>query len=665
MNTRKQRFTLATAAAIGCALAAATSASAFQPLPAGAQVNDDLAAGINKTISVSGEDPTNADVVGGALVAGKPAVPWAIFRQQETNGSPPPNDQIFSRSFAAGAWTTRGNGTVGGRSSASPTFTGSLNFDQKQDGEAPAIDFAGAGRTVPWATWYENRPGTGFGANNVFASRFDNTGDANQGKWIFGGQSRGNAGGTVPVPSLNIHTDQAAENPSVAGGSAVDPTKPGPWVTWQEQTTAPVDNKDQIFVERPIGPAAANCDGVTPAGVPDGTGHVPAIGGFCWQQTGIPRVGPGSADPSLNVDPTRNGIEPDIAFTGTSDGVPWVVWYETGNSGISGLRKNEMVFAAKGVSDGVGANGGFHWVAVGNVLQGTLDTTGTNGFGTCAESVVNEKHCSLNHSSIADAEDPRVASGTMTQGSATVPWVTWDENVDGVQQVFVSRLTGTGATAHFKIANLGDSVSTGSGDATRPDITFSGNTPYVTWRENVDGVDKGFVGHFVNASNPKFVLDASNVALTPTDQADVREPISSGCTANPFNADGTTCQGPAVGTPFFLYTNGTSPRKLFADAYQSAAPVTGASSGVTASSATVAGSVNPKGAAVNVSFEFGTTTAYGSTTAPQKTVVNNTTDAFQANLGGLPAHTTIHYRAVAQSDFGTQVGADQTFTTGS
>ena len=83
-------------------------------------MNDDLAAGINKAISVSGEDPTNADVVGGALTAGKPAVPWAVFRQQETNGSPPPHDQVFSRSFAAGAWTTRGIGTVGGRSSASP-----------------------------------------------------------------------------------------------------------------------------------------------------------------------------------------------------------------------------------------------------------------------------------------------------------------------------------------------------------------------------------------------------------------------------------------------------------------------------------------------------------------------------------------------------------------
>ena len=153
----------------------------------------------------------------------------------------------------------------------------------------------------------------------MFASRFDNTGDANQNKWIFGGQSRGNGGSGPNVPSLNIHTEQDAENPSVAGGSAVDATKPGPWVTWQE--TANSNHQDQIFVSRPLGPGQANCDGVTPAGVADATGHVPAIGGFCFQQTGIPRVGTAGADPSLNVDPTRNGVEPDIAFTGNANAV--------------------------------------------------------------------------------------------------------------------------------------------------------------------------------------------------------------------------------------------------------------------------------------------------------------------------------------------------------
>jgi hypothetical protein len=542
------------------------SALAFQQLPPGGQVNDDLAAGINKNISVSGQDPTNADVVGGSLVAGKPAVPWAIFRQRETNGSPPPSDQVFSRSFAAGAWATRGIGTVGGRSSASPQFRASLNFDQSQDGEAPSIDFAGAGRTVPWATWYEHTTGTGFENNNVFASRFD----ANQNKWIFGGQGRGPSGGSVPVPSLNIHTDQDAQNPSVAGGSAVDPTKPGPWVTWQETTTSPANGRDQIFVVRPIGPGAANCDGVTPAGVAAG-GHVPAIGGFCWQQTGIPRVGPGSADPSLNVDPTRNAVEPDIAFTGANDSVPWVVWYEKDSSSISGLQSNEMVFAAKGISDGLGANGGFHWVAVGHQLSGTLDTTGTHALGACASSGASEQGCSLNHDPTSDAEDPSVASGTMTPGAATVPWVAWDETVAGVQQIFVARLVGSGAAAHFQIANGGEPISSLTGGGTRPDITFSGNTPYVSWRSDIRGVSVSLIGHFIISSDPIFVFDEPNIPLTPTSQAAVREPISSNCTANPFNADGAACQGGPVTMPFFLFTNGTNPLRLFAGAVVSGA----------------------------------------------------------------------------------------------
>ena len=55
---------------------------------------------------------------------------------------------------------------------------------------------------------------------------------------------------------------------------------------------------------------------------------------FCWQQVGLDRLDPNggssaTGDPTLNVDPSRNGIEPDIAFTGANDKVAWVVWYET------------------------------------------------------------------------------------------------------------------------------------------------------------------------------------------------------------------------------------------------------------------------------------------------------------------------------------------------
>jgi hypothetical protein len=633
------------------------TAWAYQPLAPGVQVNDDPAAGINPALSVSGEDPANADVVGGALVAGKVAVPWAIFRQMEGGTA---KDQVFVRSFAGGAWTTRGSGTVGGRSSATPTFSGALNFDQGQDGEAPSIDFAGAGRTVPWATWYEDTPtGPNFGNNNIFASRFDNTGDANQGKWIFGGQGRGLGGGSVPVPSLNIHTNQNAEDPSVAGGSATDPTAPGPWVTWEETSTA-AGNPDQIFVSRSEGPGMANCDGVTPAGVVDGSGNIPAVGGFCWQQTGVPRFG-APLDPSLNVDPTRGASDPDIAFTGANDAVPWVVWSESGPSG-SGLLSNGLVFAAKGVADGVSANGGFHWVAVGTHAQGELDTTGTNQFGGCAESANAEGACSLNTNPANDAENARVAAGTMTPGTATAPWVAWQESVGGVQRIFVSRLVA--AAGEFVTANQGNPISPASGNASLPDITFSGNTPYVSWRQQVGGgVVENFHGHFTNAADPTFVADESDVQVTPDAQADVREPISSTCTATPFSADGTTCPGGAVGTPFFLFTSGSGLLSLLADAYDAGTPVTGAPAGITTTGATLNGSVNPEGAAVDVSFQFGATAAYGQSTAAQLIGPLSTATPFTATLGSLAPATTVHYRAVATSDFGTFVGADQTLTT--
>ncbi len=642
--------------ALGSLLALVVTGSAFgfQQLPTGGQVNNDPAAGIDPSRGASGEQPANSDLVGGALTAGNVAVPWAILRQQTSA-----HDQIFARSFADGLWTTRGSGTVGGRSDTARPFPGSLNFDQGEDGEAPAIDFAGAGRTVPWATWYEDTATFG-GAANIFASRFDNTGDSNQGKWIFGGQARDTAGGVL-IPSLNIHTSEAAENPAIAGGSATDPTMPGPWVTWQETDAAPVKGRNQIFAVRPLGPGQANCDGVTPVGKSVG-GHVPSVGGFCWQQVGVPRVGTGATDPSLNVDPTRDGLEPDIAFSGANDGVPWIVWYETGPSKL-GLSTNGLVFAAKGVSDGVGANGGFHWVAVGSAAQGTLDTSDS-----CAASTTAEAGCSLNQDPSSDAEDPRVAAGTMDPSTPTVPWVAWDEQVGGVKQVFVSRLVGTGSTAHFELANGGAPISGGTGDSTRPDITFSGHTPYISWREDFGGLsgERALLGHFTGSpAAPTFVLDDASVPLTPPSQADVREPISSSCTGTPFNQDGASCQGGALGTPFFLFTNETGPIGLFAGTYQPGVVSTAAAGAVTTSGAVLNGTVDPAGASVNVFFQYGPTTAYGQTTGVQSSGPVDGATRFSATLSGLAPATTIHYRTVAVSDFGTFTGADQALTTAS
>jgi len=615
-------------------IGAGSAWAAFQSLPSdGTQVNSDAAAGINPADPVSLEDPANADVVGGALTAGKVPVPWAIFRQTETTQGK--HDQVFVRAFKQGAWSTEGNGTVGGASSASPLFSGSLNFDQGQDGEAPSIDFAGSGRTVPWATWYEST--TAFSNDRqVFASRFDST----QGKWIFAGQIRPGSSGPTPVPSLNIHTDQDAVNPAVAGGSAADPTKPGPWITWQESHAGP----QQIFVVKPIGPGATDCNGVKPAAANPAAAP---IGGFCWQQVGIERsLSP--VDPSLNVDRTRDGVEPDIAFTGANDAVPWVVWYEQNNSTDS-LRNNEMVFAAKAVASST-ADGGFNWTAVGRTGQGVLDNSSHGG--QCGASKDAEAACSLNASPDADAEDPQVAAGTMTPGAATVPWVVWDEGTASPNDnsVFVARLV----SGQFVIAGGGNAIAKGD----RAAITFSGNTPYVTWHH--DG--RALSGHFVTPD--EFVTDNGPVGTSVSDA--VRAPISSACIATPFNQDGASCQGGALGTPFFLFSDGdVAHAKLLADAYQPDVPVAGGASAVTTSSATVAATVNPEGAPVSVHFDFGTTAAYGQSTPAQTIGATKSPAPFTAALQGLAAGTTIHYRPVAATDFGTVVGADAVFKTSS
>ncbi|PWT85739.1 MAG: hypothetical protein C5B58_02595, partial [Acidobacteria bacterium] len=82
---------------------------------------------------------------------------------------------------------------------------------------------------------------------------------------------------------------------------------------------------------------------------------------------------------------------------------------------------------------------------------------------------------------------------------------------------------------------------------------------------------------------------------------------------------------------------------------------------VTSSSATLNGTVNPKGLATAVHFQHGTTTNYGSSTASQN-YNGSTTQNFNANISGLIENTTYHFRIVATNSDGTSYGIDRSFT---
>ena len=622
----------------GILVTARPASAAFAPLPAsGAQVNDDPTKGIDPT-----EDAGLVDVAGGTVVAGNVQVPWATFEQKIGD-----TQLIFVRAFKNGAWVTQG-------------FPAWLNIDPTVVAEAPSIDFAGAGRTVPWVTWYE--PNKNFGdPTNIFASRFN----AAVNHWLPSGQDRTDG---ARVPSLNIHTNRTAENPSVAGGATVAGNDPVPWIVWEENDGAATDATAprQIFVSKGVKQAAAGtpCTDFRPSAATN-------LNGFCWQQVGIDRLASGQAapddtvDPTLNIDPTRAGVEPDIAFTGRDDTVVWTVWYEEDPTAIAGLRSNQMIFAAKAVADAA-ADGKFHWQAVGSGTAGktnVLDTSGANRLGPCADSQDAEDACSLNAVAGNDAENPRVAAGTLTPGQPTVPWVVWEEDIGGGRHaIFVSRLVGGD---HFQLFNGGRPISNTSNDSSRPDIAFSGNVPYISWQEQVGGSLLTFVGHFEGgAAAPIFRFDTpSGIARSAlADAKPQRAPISSTCTANPTNQDGAACQGGALGTPFFLFTAGApGTQKLFAEAFAAVNIETLDPTSITSSSATLNGAVNPGGASVRVHFDFGPTPAYGSSTPDTRLGAAVFSTPFDAGIADLAQNSTVHYRAVAASDFATFPGPDASF----
>jgi hypothetical protein len=90
---------------------------------------------------------------------------------------------------------------------------------------------------------------------------------------------------------------------------------------------------------------------------------------------------------------------------------------------------------------------------------------------------------------------------------------------------------------------------------------------------------------------------------------------------------------------------------------------TGGAAQVTVTSATLTGTVNPRGLATSYYFQYGTTTAYGSRTPSSAAGNGSTPAAAAAQITGLGSHTKYHYRLIAHNSDGTTAGNDRSFTT--
>jgi hypothetical protein len=84
---------------------------------------------------------------------------------------------------------------------------------------------------------------------------------------------------------------------------------------------------------------------------------------------------------------------------------------------------------------------------------------------------------------------------------------------------------------------------------------------------------------------------------------------------------------------------------------------------ITETTAKLGGAVNPLGNATTVSWELGTTTAYGTRTASVSLGSSTPNTTVFKTVSGLTGGTTYHYRVVATNAGGTTYGADVTFRT--
>jgi len=91
---------------------------------------------------------------------------------------------------------------------------------------------------------------------------------------------------------------------------------------------------------------------------------------------------------------------------------------------------------------------------------------------------------------------------------------------------------------------------------------------------------------------------------------------------------------------------------------------TDAASNITATGATLNGTVNAHNDSTTVTFHYGPTMAYGMTaTADQSPTTGSTGTAVSKGITGLSPGATYHYRVVAQNGSGTRYGSDMLFDT--
>ena len=209
--------------------------------------------------------------------------------------------------------------------------------------------------------------------------------------------------------------------------------------------------------------------------------------------------------------------------------------------------------------------------------------------------------------------------------------------------------TTNGANITFSTDALAPTVTT----RTETGVSETDATLKGTVNANNDSTTVTFEYGLTTAYGTTVTADQSPV--TGTTDTPVSKALS-GLTPN------TTYYYRAVGQNSVGTTNGAN--ITFSTDAPAPTVTTNAASEISIKSTTLNGTVNANNDSTTITFEYGLTTAYGTTvTADQSPVTGITDTTVSKTLSGLTPNTTYHYRAIGQSSVGISNGADITFTT--
>ena len=151
--------------------------------------------------------------------------------------------------------------------------------------------------------------------------------------------------------------------------------------------------------------------------------------------------------------------------------------------------------------------------------------------------------------------------------------------------------------------------------------------------------------------------------------------------ANPSTADSKSCRcswysqfvsslsGLTAGTTYHVRAYATNSvgtafgvDRSFSTSGQAPESLTQPATNITTTGATLNATVNPHYLSTTVTFEYGTTTGYGSTvTATQSPVTGNNMTNINIDISGLTSGTTYHFRVKTENSLGITYGNDLTF----